>query len=236
MGHTHFVTVGQRIGQRDCSVPTCGLDWIPTPQPVVLEHWPSAGPPTRPAFTTVANWRGYGSIELNGVFYGQKAHSLRKLIELPRRTRQRYQLALSIHSDETRDLEALAANSWELLDPRKLAGTPSAYREFVRSSTAEFGLAKSGYVEARCGWFSDRSVCYLASGRPVLAQDTKFGDWLPIGEGIVAFTTMDEAAAGAEEITRNYSRHAHAARRLAEEFFDSDIVLSHLLTRVGAMS
>jgi hypothetical protein len=234
-GHTHFVTVGQSIGQPDCPVPTCGLDWIPTPQPIVLEHWPTAGPPARPAFTTVGNWRGYGSIEHDGIFYGQKAHSLRPLMELPRRTRQRFQPALSIHPSETRDLESLAANGWELLDPADVAGTPAAYRDFVRSSTAEFGLAKSGYVAAKCGWFSDRSLCYLASGRPVLAQDTGFGRWLPVGAGVVPFTMVDEAAAGADAIAADYVRHAWAARRLAEEFFDSDAVLSRLLTRVGAM-
>jgi hypothetical protein len=233
-GHTHFVTVGQSIDRSGCNIPTCGLDWIPTPQPIVLEHWPSAGPPTRPAFTTVGNWRGYGSIEYDGIFYGQKAHSLRPLIELPRRTNLRFQLALSIHAGESRDLEALAAGGWELLDPAVVASTPSAYRDFVRSSMAEFGLAKSGYVAAKCGWFSDRAICYLASGRPVLAQDTGFATWLPVGQGVVPFTTMDEAGAGAQEIVRDYSRHGRAARRLAEEFFDSDAVLPRLLSRIGA--
>jgi hypothetical protein len=128
------------------------------------------------------------------------------------------------------------ANGWELLNPLEVAGTPATYRDFVRSSLAEFGLAKSGYVAARCGWFSDRSICYLASGRPVLAQDTGFGAWLPTGEGVVPFTSVEEAAIGADRIVADYDRHARTARALAQEFFDSDVVLSRLLTRVGAAS
>jgi len=235
-GHTHFVTIGQSIGRTECTVPTCGLDWIPTPQPIVLEHWPFIGPPTRAAFTTIGNWRGYGSIEHNAIYYGQKVHALRPLIDLPQRTKSRFQLALSIHPEETRDLDLLSANGWELLNPLEVAGTPATYRDFVRSSLAEFGLAKSGYVAARCGWFSDRSICYLASGRPVLAQDTGFGAWLPTGEGVVPFTSVEEAAIGADRIVADYDRHARTARALAQEFFDSDVVLSRLLTRVGAAS
>jgi hypothetical protein len=235
-GHTHFVTIGLAIGHADCSVPTCGLPWITTPQPIVLEHWPVAGAVTRDAFTTIGNWRGYGSVEHGGVSYGQKAHSLRPLIELPLLTPQRFELALGIHSDETNDLAALAANGWILLDPAEVAGTPDRYRRFVQESKAEFGIAKSGYVASRCGWFSDRSLCYLASGRPVLAQDTGFGRWLPVGEGVLSFSTLDEAVAGADAIAADYPRHAGAARRIAEQFFDSDIVLSRLLDRIGAAS
>jgi hypothetical protein len=233
-GHTHFVTVGRAIGQPDCPVPTCGIDWITTAQPVVLERWPVAPRIVRGAFTTVANWRGYGSVEYDGVFYGQKAHSLRSLIALPTRTAERFVLALNIHPDERRDLEALAANGWRLVDPARVAGTPEAYRRFVGGSRAELGIAKSGYVAARCGWFSDRSVCYLASGRPVIAQDTGFGRFLAIGEGLFAFGTTDEVLAAAEQLRRDYDRHARAARALAETCFDSDRVLGRLLQEVGA--
>jgi hypothetical protein len=233
-GHSHFVTVGRAIGRPECPVPTCGVEWITTPQPVVLERWPPARRIVRGAFTTVANWRGYGSIEHDGVFYGQKAHSLRSLIALPTRSAERFVLALNIHPDERRDLEALAANGWQLLDPARVAGTPEAYRRFVGGSRAELGIAKSGYVAARCGWFSDRSVCYLASGRPVVAQDTGFGRFLPTGQGLFAFATVDDVLAAAEELRRDYDRHARAARALAETCFDSDKVLGRLLQEVGA--
>jgi len=234
--HTHFVTVGQAIGTPECTVPTCGHEWIPTVPPVVLEHWPRADRMEGPgagAFTTVGNWRGYGSVEHQGEHYGQKAHSMRTLMEIPARTDAVLRPALDIHPDETPDLEALERNGWELLDPRTVAHDPDSYREFVAGSLAEFGVAKSGYVLSRCGWFSDRSACYLASGRPVLAQDTGFGRWLPAGEGLLAFSGTDDAVAGIEAVRSDYDRHSAAARRLAEEHLDSDTVLARLLARIG---
>lgn len=235
-GHTHFVTIGQAIGRSDCPVPTCGRNWIPTFQPIVLDHWPVAGPITCDALTTVGNWRGYGSIEHQGIFYGQKAHSLRTIIDLPTRTREKFLLAFAIHPGETTDLTALASNGWQLVDPRQVAGTPDDYRRFIQGSKAEIGIAKSGYVASRCGWFSDRSVCYLASGRPVIAQETGFSRFLLTGRGLFAFETADDVLAAIEELNRDYPRHARAARGLAEEYFDSDNVLTQLLRSVGVPS
>ena len=233
-GHTHFVTVGLSIGRPECPVPTCGRRWITTLQPIILAEWPIAERMTYDALTTIANWRGYGSIEHAGVFYGQKAHALRPLIALPTRTDERFLLALAIHPGEERDLAALNANGWRLLDPAAIAATPAQYREFIQGSKAEFGLAKHGYVASRCGWFSDRSVCYLASGRPVLAQETGFSRFLPTGEGLLAFETAEEALEGIEALRRDYASHRRAARRLAETRFDSDKVLAHLLEQLGA--
>ena len=235
-GHTHFATVGLAIGRPDCPVPICGLPWIATPQPVVLEHWPVAGRIEHDAFTTVANWRGYGSIAHAGVFYGQKAHAWRSLMALPALTGARLMPALAIHPDERADLDALARNGWHWLDPAIVAHSPDTYRQFIQGSRAEFGIAKAGYVAARCGWFSDRSACYLASGRPVVAQETGFGRFLPAGEGLLAFATVEEAAAGIEAVAGDYPRHRRAARAIAEEYFDSDLVLTRLLRRVGAAS
>ena len=233
-GHTHWVTVGLAIGQPECSVPTCGLPWITTLQPVVLAHWPVAERISYNALTTVANWRGYGSIDYGGVFYGQKAHSLRQFIALPTLADEQFVLALAIHPDETRDLEALERNGWRLLDPAEVAHTPRSYREFIQGSKAEFGIAKSGYVAARCGWFSDRSVCYLASGRPVIAQETGFSRFLPTGAGLFAFETIDEVLAAIEALRCDYARPARSARAIAEEYFDSDNVLARLLRHIGA--
>jgi hypothetical protein len=233
-GHTHYVTVGLALGEEDCRVPTCGLDWITTLPPVVLEHWPAAKSLGYDALTTIANWRGYGSIEHEGVFYGQKAHSLREFMNLPERTTAKFILALSIHPDEKKDLEALASNGWQLLDPAHAVQTPSRYRDFIRGSKAEFGIAKSGYVTSRSGWFSERSACYLASGRPVLAQDTGFSRFLPVGEGLFAFDNMDDVLESIQELSGDYLRHARAARRIAEECLDSDVVLRRLLSVVGA--
>jgi hypothetical protein len=231
--HSHFVTVGQAIGDPGCGVPTCGLEWITTPQPVVLERWPAAGRITRNALTTVANWRGYGSIEHKGVFYGQKAHSLREFFSLPTCTKERFALALAIHPEESKDLAGLQANGWRLVEPGRVAHSPSSYRRFVRGSKAEFGIAKSGYVSARCGWFSDRSVCYLASGRPVIVQETGFSRFLPVGAGLFAFETIDEVLASIEALNSDYDHHVRAARAVAEEHFDSDRLLARLLDKLG---
>ncbi len=228
-GHTRFATVGQAIGTAGCAVPTCGVRWHRILPPVVLDEWRPANGVLHHGLTTVGNWRSYGSIEHEGVLYGQRAHSLRPLLELPRRTDARLMPALAIHEDEKADLEALHANGWELLDPAALAGTPQAYRSFIRGSWAELGLAKSGYVLSRCGWFSDRSACYLACGRPVLAQDTGLRAALPTGEGLLTFSTLEEAVAGIDELRASYARHAAAARELAEAYVDSDRVLTGLL-------
>ena len=229
--HERFVTVGLALGDDDCPVPTCGLEWVRTPQPVVLERWPRREPSGGPV-TTIANFRGYGSVEWQGTFYGQKAHSLRELYELPHLTKADLLLALAIHPDERPDVEALARHGWRLADPAEVAGDPGSYARFIAASRAELGVAKSGYVLSRCGWFSDRSACYLATGRPVVAQDTGFGRYLPVGEGIVAFRDVGEAAAALDEIARDYDRHADAARTIAEDVFDSDRVLNSLLERV----
>jgi hypothetical protein len=227
--HERFVTIGRAIGGDGCAVPTGGRDWITTPQPISLPDWPvAAGPATR-ALTTVAHWRSYGSIHHDGVHYGQKAHALRPLFDLPARARARFELALGIHPAERADLAALDRHGWTRLNPARVAGTPAAYRRFVQRSWAEFGLAKLGYVASRCGWFSDRSLCYLASGRPVIAHDTGFGDWLPTGQGVFAFRDGDDVAAAVEALRGDYERHRRAARAIAEEHFAADRVLPELL-------
>jgi hypothetical protein len=233
--HTHFVTVGQNLGRSGCPIPDCGRTWIPTLPPVALDLWPRAPePPSRDAFTSVGHWRSYGPIEHGGIHYGQRAHSLRELIDLPRRSPACFQLALGIHPDEKRDLEALRIGGWELLDPDKVAGSPERYAEFIRASKAELSVAKSGYVASRSGWFSDRSACYMASGRPVVAQETGFSEFLPTGEGLLAFSTLDEAIVAVEDVGRSWQQHSRSARELAEEHFDSRKVLSKLLEELGS--
>jgi hypothetical protein len=232
-GHTHFVTIGHAIGRPGCVIPDCGLTWIATWQPVVLEEWTVATTLAHDALTTVGHWRAYGSVEHGGVFYGQKAHALREFFSLPSRTTERFLLAMSIHPDESRDLASLVEHQWQLCDPARVAGAPWDYQAFVGGSKAEFGIAKSGYVVSQCGWFSDRTVCYLASGRPAIAQDTGFSSLLPTGEGLFAFRTIDDVLAGIESLNSDYERHRRAARTLAEDVFDSDKVLEALLQRVS---
>jgi hypothetical protein len=235
-GHTHFATVGCGIGTPECPVPTGGIHWHHTLPPVVLSHWTPGAEITRPAMTTVANWRSYGSTECDGVAYGQRAHSFRAFFELPHATPVALAPALAIDPGEVDDLAALARGGWTLVDPAVVAGTPDAYREFVRASRGELSIAKSGYVASRSGWFSDRSACYLASGRPVVAQDTGFGRRLPTGVGLLTFSTPAEAIEALERVDADYARHAAAARRVAADELDSATVLADLLRYAGVCS
>jgi hypothetical protein len=232
--HTHFATLGALIGEPGSAIPDCGVRWTATRPPVVLSEWPATAGVPRGALTTVANWRSYGSIEHNGVFYGQKAHSLRPYYPLPTLTSQPFLLAIAMHPDEVSDRQALDANRWSTCQPSEVTATPWDYQAFIRGSKAEFGVAKAGYVHSRCGWFSDRSVCYLASGRPVLAQDTGFTSFVPAGEGLLRFDSIDSALEGIEAISTDYGRHAAAARQLAEAYFDSNLVLAQLIDSIGA--
>lgn len=231
--HTHFATIGLALGEESCAVPTCGVSWIKTLQPIVLKHWPLAEQLPGEALTTVGNWRGYGSVNYQGKFLGQKAHSFRPLFKLPKLTREKFRLALAIHPDETRDLEALRENHWQLVDPKQVAGNPDAYQQFIQGSLAEFGIAKSGYVVSQCGWFSDRSVCYLASGRPVLAQDTGFSRYLPTGAGLFTFAKQEDIFQALEELRSDYDKQRRRAREIAEGYFDSNRVLKRLLNEIG---
>jgi hypothetical protein len=233
-GYDAHVTVGLNVGCPGCGVPACGLDWVPTPQPVVLDLWPAWPPPVAVTFTTVASWRGpFGPVEYQGRTYGLRVHEFRRFAGLPRRTGRPFRLALDIDPAETRDLALLAANGWALDDPAAAAGDPWTYQEYVRSSGAEFAVAKGMYVQTAGGWFSDRSICYLATGRPVLAQDTGLRRHFPADKGVLLFSTPEEAAAGVEAVCGDYAAHARAARDCAEEYFDSDKVLGRLLARLG---
>ena len=232
-GHDRFLTVGGRIGSADCEVPTVGLEWIPIKPPVELNEWP-AHSDRGSRFTSVASWRGaFGPLEYEGRTLGLRVHEFRRFFELPGRTPVDHEVALDIHEAETDDLSALRSHGWELADPRRVAGDPWSYRDYVQRSAAELMVAKNMYVETRSGWFSDRSACYLASGRPVLAQDTGLAGLVPLGEGLLAFSTLEEAAAGVEEICGAYERHSRAARAIAEEHFAAERILPSLLERLG---
>ena len=231
--HTHFITIADSIGQPGSPIPDCGRQWLPTLPPVVLEEWPYAAAEHSREVTTVGHWRSYGSVHHEGIHYGQKAHSLRPLIELPARAPGRFALALAIDPGDADDLAALRENGWRLIDPAEVAATPDAYRRFVQGSWAEFGLAKSGYVVSDSGWFSDRSAVYLASGRPVIAQDTGFGRRLPAGAGLFAVTSADDVIEALEALDAGYEHHRAAAREIAIEHLDSDRVLSSLLDRLS---
>lgn len=233
-GHELHFTIGELIGTPGCPIPTGGIDWLPVRQPVVLEDWPARESPAPDRFTTIATWRGpFGRVEHGGRSYGLKVHEFRKFIELPERSPHRFELALDIHPGDAADRDGLERHGWRLADPALAAGDPDGFRAYVQGSGAEFSVAQGIYVDTACGWFSDRSVRYLASGRPVLVQDTGFRRTLPAGEGLLAFATLDEAVAGAEDIVARYPQHSAAARRIAEECFAADRVLPGFCEQAG---
>lgn len=233
-GHDAHFTVGELIGTSGCPIPTGGIEWQPVRPPVVLDDWPAAASGELDRFTTIGSWRGpFGPVERGGRRYGLKVHEFRKLIDLPLRSGASFELALAIDPADGRDLEALRDHRWRIVDPHAVAGKPDTFRAYVQASGAEFSVAQGIYVDTRCGWFSDRTTRYLASGRPALVQDTGFSRTLPVGDGLVAFRTLEDAVAGAADIARRYPEHREAARRIAEEHFDARRVLAGFCERAG---
>ncbi len=234
-GHDAFVTLGSRIGEPDCEIPTCDLPWITTRPPVVLEHWPVARAPSAPDFTVIGAWRGpFDPIEYRGRRYGLRAHEFRRLAGLPTEVPARFRAALDMDPADAADRDLLCQGGWELLDPVAGTGNPWRYRELIGAAGAELMVAKELYVATRSGWFSDRSACFLASGKPVLALDTGFPAALTARGGLLSFDRPAGAVAGARSILEDYPGHARAARALAEEWFDSDLVLRELMEGIEA--
>jgi len=232
-GHEFYYTIGENIGSPECSIPSCGLSWRTIKPPVVLDKWPVVERGRFERFTTIANWRGpFGVIEFGGLTFGLKVHEFRKFIELPERTGLPFEIALNIHPADHKDRDALQRPGWKITSP-SVAAEPDDFRNYVQSSSAEFSVVQGIYVQTRSGWFSDRTAAYLASGKPALVQDTGFSKHIPTGNGLLAFTTLEEAIDGAEKIRSNYEHHCRAARALAEEFFDSDKVLRKLLSEIS---
>lgn len=215
-------TIGQRFGASDCPVPITDYNWLQTLPPVALSEWPVVTGPAARHFTSIMRWDGFQDASYQGQTYGQKDREFARFIDLPARTSQRFRIALNGPPD-------LADYGWDIVPGELATRTPQAYRQFIQQSRAEFGVAKHGYVQMRPGWFSDRSVCYLASGLPILVQDTGLSDWLPIGQGIVTFQDYSEILRGIETINTGYERHRQAARKLAEEYFSTEKVLPALL-------
>lgn len=227
----HF-TVGLNIGTPGCAVPTLGLEWHPAPPPVVLGWWPHENAITRDRFTTIGVWRDYGGyLEFDGQILGPKVDEFHKFIDLPRLAGEHLELALVIDEDDP-DVPLLRDSGWLLENPA-IVSTPGRFIEYVAGSAGEFTCANGGYVGTRCGWFPQRSACYLAAGRPVVLQATGFEDALPTGEGLFAASTVEEASEAIRAIRADYARHSRAARAIAREYLDSGLVLRRILEQAG---
>jgi hypothetical protein len=232
--HHVIATYGENYGEPDCGVPLNGITYQKTRQPVDLDLWPRAFDPDAPFFTTIGNYRQSGNdVEYAGeVYRWSKHHEWEKFVDLPRLTTQRFRLG--VMPDDPADRRFLEEHGWQLEPPFEMSlDVFGAYPEFIRRSRGEFTVAKDQNVRLRSGWFSERDVCYLASGKPVVTQDTGFSKYLPVGEGLFGVRTVEEAAAAIDEINRDYERHCRAARRLAEEHFEARAVAARLLDAVG---
>jgi len=227
--YDYFYSVGQNIGTPRSTAPAAGQLWRHVFYPVLPDLFPVRPAPADAPFTTVMSWEN-NPIEFEGVSFGQKPMEFPKFLDLPRRTSM--PLELAVGGTEVPEKE-LRSHGWRLTDAGEVTLTFDAWRDYIRNSRGEFSVCKNIYVATNSGWFSDRSACYLASGRPVVMQDTGFSDHLPCGKGLFAVSTVDEAAAALEEVTHDYARHSRAARAVALEFLDSRKVLSRFLRELG---
>lgn len=228
--HDRFFTFAENINDPSCRIPHCGLRWIPTRQPIVLDHWPFTYTPAAAAFTTVMSWKTDVTLPLiDGVIYGGKDLELARFLDLPQRVSTPLELAVAGSAPRDR----LRGLGWRIADPQEKSATMAAYRDYLLQSRGEWSVAKQAYVELHSGWFSTRSAAYLACGKPTVLQDTGFSQHYPTGEGIFAFSTPEQAVAALAAIESDYRRHCEAARAAAEREFAAERVLARLLADAG---
>jgi len=232
--HFAFYTFGENYGRRDCGLPVSEqFHFRPTRQPVVLDFWNKADPGPGATFTTIGNWaQPTRRVRFRfRTYHWSKHFEFLKFIDLPRKTCQPFELALG--SYKSVDEQMLEGKGWAVRDARQISDDPDLYRSYIAGSRGEFTVAKDQNIRLRSGWFSDRSATYLAAGRPVITQDTGFGNVLPTGDGLFAFSRMKEALAALEAINLDYERHRRAARAIARDYFAHDVVLRPILQEVG---
>lgn len=232
--HDEFVTYGENLGEPDCPVPVFEPLRAKTRQPVLLDLWETQAASDGP-FTTVCNWRQDGhDIQYKGeTYYWSKHHEFLKFLDLPRRVGLPIELATDLVHLCPDVRRMLTSYGWRLADAHAFSADPWPYRDYVRASLGEFTVARDQNVRLRSGWFSERSACYLAGGRPVITQDTGFGKYLPTGEGLFAFNSMEEIVKAFEAIRADYGRHSRAARSIAEEYFRAETVLEKVISDLG---
>jgi hypothetical protein len=234
--HCAFFTFGENYGNPDCKLPVSErFTFRPTRQPVVVDFWQPYSNGAGHTFTTIGNWRQpWREVKFQGeVYHWSKHYEFLKFLDLPSRTSQAFELALSSSSYDEADKHMLESKGWKVRDALSFSTDLDAYRQYIARSRGEFTVAKDQNVRLRSGWFSDRSATYLAAGRPVITQETGFSNILPTGQGLFAFSTMEEIVQAIESINSDYERHCRAAYAIAREYFSYDVVLTRLLADVG---
>lgn len=237
--HDVYLTTGETVGTPAARFPDCGLEWRHIRPPICLEAWPYAYDPACEAFTTVSNWWGHDDwiIDDRGNNYeNNKRVTFLEFADLPRLTPQPLELALYLSPSEqdTRDRRHMESRGWRIRHSTEVAGSPLMYRSYVQRSRGEFSCVKPSCIRFQNGWVSDRTLCYLASGKPAVVQHTGPSSFLPSGEGMFRFQTMDEAVEALARVNADYPRHSRAAREVAETYFDAEKVLRDVLALAGA--
>ena len=228
--HTSFFSFGENIGKPGCTIPADGFDWKPTRQPVVMDIWKEAKPATNGKWTTVMQWDSYKVQQYDDRVFGMKSMSFKQYESLPcLLPSENFELALG---STTAPVDELKANEWNIISSLVPTKTPWSYQEYIANSKGEWSVAKHGYVVSNSGWFSERSLCYMASGKPVVVQDTGFSQAMQTGKGMFPFKTIEQAVEGINNINKDYKYQCQAARNFVEENFAAQQVLKHLLNRI----
>jgi hypothetical protein len=229
----HF-TYGENIGRPDCLLPVARFKWQPTRQPVVIDLWTNDFDVSNGPYTTITTWENKGrDIVYNGQTYcWSKHHEFLKFIDLPLRARPKATFELAVGVDEPTG-RMLRENGWGLVNSIDVSRDFDRYRRYIQNSRAEFTVAKDQNIRLRSGWFSDRDVCYLAAGRPVITQETGFSNILPTGAGLFGFLSMDQALAAVDRVETDYGSASRSAREVANDCFAAEKVLSSLMNRAG---
>lgn len=231
--HNCFFTFGENIGKNICSIPDDGFNWLPTRQPVYLNAWQISTPQQNSKWTTVMQWDSYKTGIYNGKEYGMKSASFDKFIKLPGYLPDtKFKLAIG---SESAPVDRLEKSGWEVISSLIPSKSPRSYQEFIQCSKGEWSVAKEGYVSSNSGWFSERSLCYMASGKPVVVQDTGFSNNLETGKGLFAFSTLDEAIEAIKIVNDNYNFHCLHARQIVENNFNSENVLRLLINTISGI-